>query len=100
MEVGGPQRLMEPHQEAGRHQYDAMISDAEAVLGREERLKLDAHLESIRQLETSLMVDTSGCGAPTVPMMLDSRANDNFPAVVRAQLARCYVAFGADARLR
>lgn len=66
-----------------------LVRDEVAVLqtelGREERLKLDAHLESIRQLETSLMVDTSGCGAPTVPMMLDSQANDNFPAVVRAQ---------------
>jgi len=54
-------------------------------LGTEERVKLAAHLESLRQLETGLMVDTSACGAPTLPARLDSQSNENFPAVLRAQ---------------
>ncbi len=61
------------------------LSSLQRQLGAEERLKLDAHLESIRQLETSLMVDTSACSPPRLPPALDSQANDSFPAVLRAQ---------------
>lgn len=56
-----------------------------ARVGAAEQAKLDAHLASIRQLEQSLSTPTT-CGTPTPPTSVSYAANDNFPAIGKAQM--------------
>ena len=76
------------------------LRDLHARVGAEERVKLDAHLESLRRVEASLVgaggAPAGSCAAPAV-MDLDHRANDNFPAVGRAQMELMLAAFSCGA---
>jgi hypothetical protein len=61
------------------------LADLYPRLGREEQIKLEQHLDALRKTEKST---TGGgtCTAPLSPVDLDPYANDNFPAVGRAQM--------------
>jgi len=76
------------------------LRDLQSRAGAEERAKLDAHLESLRRVETSLTgagaAPVMGCAAPAV-MTLDHRQNDSFPAVGRAQMELMLAAFSCGA---
>jgi hypothetical protein len=54
-------------------------------VGTTEAIKLDQHLESIKQLEVNLQ-SKGLCGAVSGPDALNAQSNDNFPAVSRAQM--------------
>ena len=62
------------------------LSDLHTRVGRLERLKLEAHLSSLRSVEQSLFADVA-CGAPDEPDRLDKDTNDNTPALLDAQSA-------------
>ena len=68
-------------------------------LGSEERIKLDAHLDSIRQLESRLMVGGGGCGTPPAGTVSNaaSQQNENFPMVMRNQIDLMVAALACDA---
>lgn len=68
-------------------------------VGREDRQRLEAHFESIRDLETRLDAAGGGgasCGVPDLGGRLDPSANDNFPAVGRLQMDLLAMAFACD----
>ena len=61
------------------------LGDLHRRLGREEKIKLEAHLDALRQVEQSFDADLS-CEVPTAPEQLNKDANDNVPAITRAQI--------------
>lgn len=75
----------------------AELADLKQQLGNDERSKLEAHLDALRQSERGLMtggnVDT--CAGPAA-FTLDAQANDNFPAVGRAQTDLLVAALACD----
>lgn len=75
------------------------LRDLQSRVGAEERAKLDAHLESLRRVETSLTgpsTPAAGCVAPAI-MDLDYRQNANLPAVGRSQMELMLAAFSCGA---
>jgi hypothetical protein len=70
-----------------------------AKLGGTDRMKLEAHLDAIRELEMALENQHGllpGCIQPTMPEEIDHEANDNFPAVGRAQMDLLVMALSCD----
>jgi hypothetical protein len=67
-------------------------------LGASDKLKLEAHLSEIRELEARLTA-TSGlgesCVKPAAPV-LDYKANDSFPAIGKAQMDLLVMALACD----
>lgn len=66
------------------------LRELQGRVGAEESRKLDAHLEALRRVETSLTGPSTSrpattCTPPAV-MALDPAQNDNFPAVGRMQM--------------
>lgn len=69
-----------------------------AQLTPSERVKLDTHLESLREVERSLepRALADQCAVAPDPFTLDAYANDNFPAVSRAQIDLMVSALACD----
>ena len=67
-------------------------------LSSEERAKLETHLEALRATERGFTPHSSGerCNAAPAPLPLDPLANDNFPAVGRAQTDLMVAALACD----
>lgn len=72
------------------------VSALQDVIGGEERVKLDAHLESLRALERSLSPSES-CEAPLPPSVTSSQSNDSFPDVTAAQVKLAVAALACGA---
>ncbi len=63
------------------------LADLHGRLGREERVKLEAHLDSLRSVETGVnTAPNSTCAAPVAPGAMQVYANDAYPQIARAQL--------------
>jgi hypothetical protein len=90
--AAGAPDAVSPEQLARRSVIDLVRGELEGLrreLGQEERYKLDAHLDSLRRMETRLAGGvTAGAGCePPVPGELPShQANDAFPDVGEAQM--------------
>lgn len=74
-----------------------------ANLGHEHRQQVEAHLESIRQLERDLVVDPGpgadgapGCFDPGIASPLDPDSWAQFPQLLRAQMELIVTAFACD----
>ncbi|MCA9672678.1 MAG: DUF1552 domain-containing protein [Myxococcales bacterium] len=98
---------------AGGSDADALLARRKSVLdavrgdlaklrgwvGSEQRVKLDAHLASVRQLETTL-AGGSGSGdcstPPATPQALAKNDNANFPAITKLQLDMMVAALACD----
>ena len=72
-------------------------------LGVEDRMRLEAHLTSLRQLETSLaatagagVVPGARCGAPALGSTFDVKTNANFPQVGKLQSEVVAMALACD----
>jgi hypothetical protein len=61
------------------------LADLYPRLGREEQIKLEQHLDALRKTEKG-MTGVGNCATPLSPVEIDPYANDNFPAVGRAQM--------------
>lgn len=61
------------------------LNDLKGRVGAREKIKLDAHLTAIRSVEQSLQTEIS-CDVPTAPEQLNKDANDNVPAITKAQI--------------
>lgn len=62
------------------------LGDIRRRVGRAEQQKLDGHLSSLRSLERSLFGEGLPCQPPLEPDPLGKDVNDNFPALLDAQL--------------
>jgi hypothetical protein len=69
-------------------------------LGTQERVKLDAHLESLRQIErrTAGAAAASGaaCGGTQAPSLADAKSNEKFPDVGKLQMDVLVAAAACD----
>lgn len=76
----------------------AEVQDLSRRLSAEEKVKLDAHLESLRTMERGFTPQSSGerCQAAPAPLPLDPLDNDQFPAVGRAQTELLVAALACD----
>lgn len=79
-----------------KEDFDAL----NAKLGGTDRVKLEAHLEAIRAVEQSIDAEgnsvLAGCMDPGDPMAGDPTANDNYPAIGRAQMDLMTMALTCD----
>jgi hypothetical protein len=62
------------------------LRELRGALGAEERLKLDAHLHSLRSVERGLSIDLGGRRIMKKKELLDKNNNQNFPAILRYQM--------------
>jgi hypothetical protein len=65
-------------------------------LGAADKAKLDAHLTTIRDLETRLTAMGSACAAPAAPAAIAYKTNANFPAVGKLQMDLLAMALACD----
>jgi hypothetical protein len=68
-------------------------------LGASDRMKLERHLDAIRELEQSLTATggpLEGCEVPPTPDTMDPLANDNYPTVGRQQIDLLAMALTCD----
>jgi hypothetical protein len=66
--------------------------------GGDDRLRLEAHLDAVRDLENrldSMRSASAGCTVPARPTV-DPRANDSYPEVGRAQMDLLAMSFACD----
>ncbi|UJR82328.1 DUF1552 domain-containing protein [Sandaracinus amylolyticus] len=75
------------------------LSALHGALGSEHRPRLEAHLESLREVERSLDAALEGgsCAAPDAPARFDHRASDNYPRSSRLMLDVLASALRCDA---
>ncbi len=71
------------------------IGALSARLGAEERIKLDAHLSSLEQLESSINAIPE-CAPSLAPEGLVTYNNDHFPAITAAQMDLAVTALACD----
>lgn len=67
----------------------AELTSLKKQLGAEEQVKLDAHLDSLRQIERRAGGAASAgasCGGLTAPAVTDPKSNDKFPDVGKLQM--------------
>jgi hypothetical protein len=68
-------------------------------LGAADRMKLEAHLEAIREIEQTLTTSggaLEGCSVPEAPGQLDPMQNDNYPLVGQLQMDLLSMALTCD----
>lgn len=71
------------------------LQKLQTKLGKDEWERLEAHVESIRDVEKRLEMPTQTCEAPTLPT-LDHKKAENYPAVSKLQLDMLAAAFACD----
>jgi len=77
----------------------AELTSLKKQLGAEEQIKLDAHLDSLRQIERRTAGATSGgasCGGMPAPALTDPKNNDKFPDVGKLQMDILVAAAACD----
>ncbi|MEM6990771.1 MAG: DUF1552 domain-containing protein [Myxococcota bacterium] len=64
--------------------------------GAEDQLKIDAHLNAIREIEMRNDLAVPNCEVPALNLGLDHQANDEFPNVSRLQIDMMVMALACD----
>jgi len=78
------------------------LTDVRSKLGKEDGAKIDAHLETVRDIEKRLTgqvgggVLTTACAPGAKPAMLDLNSNDNFPMLIPLTNKMVAAAFACD----
>ncbi len=72
-----------------------------AKIGRDDRIKLDQHLEGLSAIEKRLFrapdaVSSAACAAPTMQMGIDLKANASFPELLAIQNSLAVAALACD----
>ena len=73
----------------------SQIADLRSRLGAEERIKLDAHTESLAQLENTIHA-VPQCSPSTEPSGMVTYNNDHFPDIAEAQMDLAITALACD----
>lgn len=82
-----------------RSVIDLVKSDLESLQSRyggSDRIKVEAHLDAIRAVETRNEAAVPVCDEPDLDLSLDPFANDNFPTVVQRQIDLMVMALACD----
>jgi hypothetical protein len=67
------------------------------VVGKDDKAKIDSHLESVRDIERRLQMPEKSCGAVQAPMGgIDINVGDNFPALIGIFNKLAAAAFACD----
>ena len=74
----------------------AELNDVRARVGTDDRLRIDAHLQSVRELERTLAPDATVCDAPMLEGGVDPAAEGAYPRVSRMQMDLITSAFRCD----
>jgi hypothetical protein len=78
----------------------AELNTLKKQLGTEEQIKLDAHLESLRQIERrtagAAAAGGASCGGMTAPTIADPKSNEQFPEVGKLQMDILVAAAACD----
>ena len=77
----------------------AQIQTLENEVAPEDRLKIEAHLDGVREIELRLESENTfgaACEEPVLGAEVDPLANDNYPAISRLQLDLLVMAFACD----
>jgi hypothetical protein len=74
----------------------AQLGKLEGKVAKHDRMKIEAHLDAVRAIETRLDADFSACQPPPVGDKLDINANDNFPLVIDLQTQLMVSALACD----
>jgi hypothetical protein len=77
----------------------AQLERIEDEVAAADRLKIEAHLDGIRSIETRLDLEGSfgaSCTTPVLGPALDPMATENYPAVTRLQIDLLTMAFACD----
>jgi hypothetical protein len=73
------------------------IAESNARVGRDDRQKIDAHLEATRSIERRLQAHTpASCMIPLPSGRIDLDANENFPALLKLQTDLLVSGFACD----
>jgi hypothetical protein len=80
------------------------LAAARAQVGVDDRARIDAHLESVRDIERRLLVDGSGpapapaagCAPPALAPRIDVQTSESLPAVGRLHMDLLAAAFACD----
>src|SRR5688572_21399066 len=81
--------------DVGKAQIDTLQNE----VAPEDRLKVEAHLDGIREIETRLDLEGSygeACEVPVVGAEVDPMATDNYPAITRLHMDLLVMAFACD----
>ncbi|MFO0631543.1 MAG: DUF1552 domain-containing protein [Nannocystaceae bacterium] len=82
-----------------RSVIDLVKGDLESLQSRyggDDRIKIEAHLDAIRAIETRNEAAVPSCEQPALDLAFDPFANDNFPAVVQRQIDLMVMALACD----
>lgn len=82
--VGGADPRLAERRQSVLDLTNGELKDLQKRLGREEKIRLDAHLEGLRTVERALFGEST-CESPVAPSLANPQDNDAFPDVVRAQ---------------
>ena len=72
------------------------LDQLQSALAREERARLEAHLDGLRSIERRLQVPMPACETPTLGAPFDIWTDDNFPEVARLHAELLALAFSCD----
>jgi hypothetical protein len=72
------------------------LADLRDRVSAEDRLRIEAHQQSVRELERSLSPDATICARPDIPAGLDPAAEGDYPAISAAQAEIISAAFRCD----
>ncbi len=88
-DLGLPPEQLEQRRHEKRSVLDFLADDIQRLeprLAAEERVRLDAHLSGLRELEQALDAAAESCTVPDAPPEIDSQAMENFETVARLQI--------------
>jgi hypothetical protein len=72
------------------------LADLASRVGTEDRLRIEAHQQSVRELERNLAPDATLCERPALASGLDPSAERDYPAISAAQAEIISAAFRCD----
>lgn len=77
-------------------QVQGSLKTLESNIGADDRARVQAHLESVQQIEKQLLSKTTSCIAPTLGPALDLNDANNYPAVGKLQMDMLVTALACD----
>ncbi len=98
-DVGVGQSALQRVQAERRSVLDLVKGDLAALqphFGAVDRIKLDAHLTAIRELEMRNDAPVAECKAPAQGAEVDPNGNDNLPALSRRMIEQLVMSFACD----
>lgn len=88
-------RLLKRRQSALDH-VQTTLTDLSGKVGADDRLRVQAHLDSVRQIEKQILSQTAACTPPAMGSPLDLSDINNYPAVAKLQMDMLVASLACD----